>query len=264
MVDPQSAPQIQEIGLCSLNQISLQPCRVKLGVMLLAFFLALPGPVSCIPLTSQVAFCMVRGQKTHCLPSGGQSQKRPFYSLSPMQTGWFAQASVEAGQGLLECNHISPPFPWPPSSSLQDTAISAKQPLALVSLPPARHSPPHSSRSTPRTALLRVLQWWASLGVHWPRNCLPIQEIRVQFLIQENPTHHGGTNNCTTQLLSLCSGTWGAQLLKPMCLDPRLQSKKATRNEKSSRCKQRVAPVCPNQRKACKATKTSTANKINK
>ena len=49
----------------------------------------------------------------------------------------------------------------------------------------------------------------------WLRVCLPVQETRVQALVQEDPTCRGATKACVPQLLSLCSRAREPQLLSP-------------------------------------------------
>ena len=52
-----------------------------------------------------------------------------------------------------------------------------------------------------------------SLVPQWYRICLPVQEMRVQFLIQENPTCHGAAKPLHHNYLSLCSRAQKLHLL---------------------------------------------------
>ena len=66
----------------------------------------------------------------------------------------------------------------------------------------------------------------ASLVAQWFRICLPMQGIRVQALVQEDPTCLGATkpvrHNYRVHM---------PQLLKPACLEPVLCNKRSHRDE---------------------------------
>ena len=166
MVDPQSAPQIQEMGLCSLNQISLQPCRVKLRF---CFWLS-SGPPQ---VQSAVYHWLPKWHSTWSGPKDPLPSQAAVRAKDPCRQGWFAIgfcSSRPRTSGmysyLATFSTATILFPLGHCDPCQTSSC-------LVSLPPARHSP-RSNRLTPRTTLLRVLQGWASPEVQWSRNCLPI------------------------------------------------------------------------------------------
>ena len=59
--------------------------------------------------------------------------------------------------------------------------------------------------------------------VRWLRIRLPVQGTQVRALLREDPTHEA-TKPGTPQLLSLRSGAFEPQLLKPACLEPVLHN----------------------------------------
>ena len=95
------------------------------------------------------------------------------------------------------------------------------------------------------------LNWWYS---RW--ECT--YQCRDTGLIpgRGDPTCHRATEPtchnywvCALQLLSMCSRACGLQLLKLMCLEPVLFSKRSQNNEKSTHRNKRVAPAHHNYRK---------------
>ena len=75
----------------------------------------------------------------------------------------------------------------------------------------------------------------------WLRIPMPIQEIQVQFLIQEDHT-------CPGAIKPVHRNHWAhvLQLLKPQALEPVLHNKRSHHNEKTACRNQRVAPILHN------------------
>ena len=83
----------------------------------------------------------------------------------------------------------------------------------------------------------------ASLVLQWLRIHLPMQGTRVQALVQKGPTYYGATkpmhHNYWAWALEPASPNYWAcmpQLLKPVCLEPMLHSKRSHRSEKPVHC----------------------------